>query len=34
MSYLTQALKLEPHHARAIEGRIQVKVMKRTQVRR
>ena len=31
MSYFSRALKLQPNHARAIEGRIQVKVMKRKQ---
>jgi tetratricopeptide (TPR) repeat protein len=33
MSYFTQALKLQPNHGRAVEGKIQVKVMKRMQVR-
>jgi len=33
MSYFTQALKLQPDHVGAIEGRIQVKVMKRKQVK-
>jgi Tfp pilus assembly protein PilF len=33
MSYFSRALKLQPNHARAIDGRIQVKVMKTKQIR-